>query len=137
MCVNVCSKVYHTIYYLSVCSCVRVFLYLYVYMCACVLHTCLSVSLKCLTVLSCPQSVKSRRVETSKKKKKNTKESQIEGKVDRKHQRQEVLLWISSRQHSVFNVFISYAYSGVVLMLFVWPPCRQEGDSRPARGGVI
>ncbi len=42
------------------------FLYLYVYVSACVLHTCLSVSLKCLTVLSCPQSVKSRNVETSK-----------------------------------------------------------------------
>lgn len=59
---------------MHVCMCVCVgvcviydFLYLYVYVSACVLHTCLSVSLKCLTVLSCPQSVKSRKVETSKK----------------------------------------------------------------------
>lgn len=70
MCVNVCSKVYHTIYYLSVCVCVClcvcvIYDFLSLYVCACVLHTCLSVSLKCLTVLSCPQSVKSRNVETS------------------------------------------------------------------------
>lgn len=68
MCVDVCSKVYQTVYYLSVCVRV-VYDFLYLYACACVLHTCLSVSLKCLTVLSCPQSVKSRNVETSKKKK--------------------------------------------------------------------
>lgn len=48
------------------------FLYLYVYVC--VLHTCLSVALKCLTVLSCPQSVKSRKVAKNKFKKRKKKQ---------------------------------------------------------------
>lgn len=117
--------------------CARVSLFVRVHVCVCSPHMskCVSKVPHSFIMSSKCEEQKSR--DKQKNKKNKTKESRIEGKVDRKHQRQEVLLWISSRQHSVFNVFISYAYSGVVLMLFVWPPCRQEGDSRPARGGVI
>lgn len=37
---------------------------------------------------------------------------------------------------SGINVFISYAYFNGVLLLFVWPPWCQVGDSRPACEGV-
>lgn len=55
------------------------------------------------------------------KKKKKGGESRDGVKVERKQQQQELLLWISCSRHSVF-VFISSAYFGVVLLLFVWPP---------------
>lgn len=87
MYVNICSKLYETIYYLSVWECECDFLYLCVFVC--VLHTCLSVALKCLTVLSCPQSMKSRK---SREKQKREKTGQNERK--RRQQRQEILLWI-------------------------------------------
>lgn len=74
----------------------------------------MSVSLKCLTVLSCPQSVKTRKVEISKKKRG---ESRYEEKVGRKQKKQELLLWICCCRHSVFIVFISYAYFGVVIVV--------------------
>lgn len=113
MCVNVYSKVYHTIYYVSVCSCVRAQSMIFsIRLCMCEFSTHLSVSLKCLTVLSCPQSVKSREVETSKKGKCDKE------KEERRKQRQEVLLGIFD---SVF-VFIFYTYFGVVLLLFIWLP---------------
>lgn len=58
----------------------------------------------------------------SRDKQKQLGERRDEGKVERKQQKQEVLLWISRSRRSVFIVFISSAYFGVVLLLFVWPP---------------
>lgn len=58
----------------------------------------------------------------SRDKQNKTEERRDEVKVERKQQKQDVLIWISCFRHSVLIVFISYAYFGVVLLLFVWPP---------------
>lgn len=44
------------------------------------------------------------------------------GEVERKHKTRDVLVRMSCNCHSVLIVFISLAYCGGVLLLFVWPP---------------
>lgn len=68
--------------------------------------------------------MKSREVETSKQG--ECDEETAEGRK----KRQEDL----SAVDSLF-VFIFYTYFAVVLLLFIWLPLRQVGDSRPACGG--
>lgn len=93
----------------------------------------LSVSLKCLTVLSCPQSVTSRKVETSKKKqkkKKNTSGRRDEGEIESYKQKQDVHFWTSCSRYSVFLVFISYAYwCCVIVCLAAMKPGRGQQTS--------
>lgn len=79
-------------------------------LCMCVFSTHLSVSLKCLTVLSCPQSVKSREVETSKKGKCD------EEKVERRKQRQEVLLGIFCNWQCVCFHFLYLLWCCVIVI---------------------